>query len=358
MVSLHRLDWHLCKHSSDKIKRSNEEYQCFASGYLLTFALPYGDKQAPKLYIHPSMNTLTRDEIANGMMALQDHICKGLEEIDGKGTFITDAWERPGGGGGRSRIIRSGAVLEKGGVMFSAVHGPVSDRMSKMLQLDGDEFFATGVSIVLHPESPMMPIIHMNVRYFEMTGGTWWFGGGIDLTPHYVVPEQAAWFHQKVKEVCDQTDSTYYPRFKTWADDYFYIKHRQETRGVGGIFYDRIGASEGVTKEAMWALSQNIGHLFVDVYRYMAQQNQHLPYGPQELEWQRLRRGRYTEFNLVYDAGTKFGLETDGRTESILVSLPPQANWEYNFIPEEGTKEAETLGYLRKGIDWLTPAYC
>jgi coproporphyrinogen III oxidase len=319
-----------------------------------TYVLP----SSFKTYVLPSslsMSTLTRDDIAKGMMTLQDYICKGLEDIDGKATFITDKWERPGGGGGRSRIIRDGAVLEKGGVMFSAVHGPVSDRMSKMLELQGTEFFATGVSIVLHPESPMMPIIHMNVRYFEMTGGTWWFGGGIDLTPHYIVPEQATWFHQQVKDVCDKTDPSYYSRFKTWADDYFFIKHRQETRGVGGIFYDRLGANEPVSKEGLWEMSQNIGHLFVEVYRYMAEHNRSLPYTEKEVEWQRLRRGRYTEFNLVYDAGTKFGLETDGRTESILVSLPPLASWEYCHEPVAGSREAETLSLLRKDIDWLEP---
>jgi coproporphyrinogen III oxidase len=198
----------------------------------------------------------------------------------------------------------------------------------------------------------------MNVRYFEMTGGAWWFGGGIDLTPHYVVPEQAAWFHEQIKRVCDETHPDYYGRFKPWADDYFYIKHRQETRGIGGIFYDRLGekepvSKEPVSKEGLWAFSQAIGHLFVDVYRYMAEQNCSLPFSESNKQWQLVRRGRYTEFNLVYDAGTKFGLETDGRTESILVSLPPLAAWEYNFVPEPGTREAETLSYLRKGIDWV-----
>jgi len=302
--------------------------------------------------------TLSQEEIGLRMMGLQDHISAGLENLDGKAAFSTDPWQRPGGGGGRSRIITNGALLEKGGVMFSAVHGPVTERMARMLDLPGTTFYATGVSVVLHPLSPHMPIMHMNVRYFELEGGTWWFGGGIDLTPHYVVPEQAAWFHHQIKAVCNKTDPAYYPRFKTWADDYFYIKHRQETRGIGGIFYDRLGPAEGKTKEDFWALAERIGHLFVDVYTHFAGLNRHLPYGQTEVNWQRLRRGRYTEFNLVYDAGTKFGLETDGRTESILVSLPPLASWEYNNIPEPTSKEAQTLGYLRKGIDWLIPAFC
>lgn len=297
-----------------------------------------------------------KHEVAEWMMGLQDRICRGLEEIDGKANFLTDPWQRPGGGGGRSRVIADGNVLEKGGVMFSAVHGPVSERMAKMLQLPGEEFFATGVSIVLHPRSPMMPIIHMNVRYFELAGQTWWFGGGIDLTPHYVVPEQAAWFHEQMKDVCDQTDPALYPRLKTWADDYFYIKHRQETRGVGGIFYDRMGPKEPYGPDALWAFTQAVGNRFVPIYTYMAEHNRHLPYTEAEQAWQRLRRGRYTEFNLVYDAGTKFGLETDGRTESILVSLPPLASWEYNHQTEPGSREAETLNWLKKDIDWLVAA--
>jgi len=301
------------------------------------------------------MDTAFREEVKAWMMGLQDRICQGLEEIDGKSRFITDAWERPGGGGGRSRIIANGDVLEKGGVMFSAVHGPVTETMSRKLELEGAEFFATGVSIVLHPRSPMMPIIHMNVRYFEMSDGTWWFGGGIDLTPHYIVPEQAAWFHEQLKAACDLTDEALYPRFKVWADDYFYIRHRKETRGVGGIFYDRLGEKEPYTRDQLWKMTQRIGNLFVPIYRYMAEQNRNLPFTEREVAWQRLRRGRYAEFNLVIDAGTKFGLETDGRTESILVSLPPLAAWEYGHTVEPGSREEETQAWLRKGVDWLEP---
>ena len=304
------------------------------------------------------MPTPDRDTITTWLKGLQDSICQGLEAIDGNAKFVEDPWERPGGGGGRSRVLVGGDLIEKGGVLFSAVHGPVSERMAKMLGLPGEAFFATGVSIVLHPRSPLMPIIHMNVRYFELDGGAWWFGGGIDLTPHYVVPEQAAWFHNHLKTACDATDAALYPRFKAWADDYFYIKHRQETRGIGGIFYDRIGESEPYGKEALWALTQRVGESFLPIYRHMANENRHLPYTDNEVAWQRLRRGRYAEFNLVLDAGTKFGLETDGRTESILVSLPPLASWEYNHPIEPGSKEEETQQWLRKGVEWAISAYC
>lgn len=298
------------------------------------------------------MEQLDKDVISDWFQGLQNNICQQLEAADGVGLFREDQWERPGGGGGRSRVME-GKHIEKGGVNFSAVYGAVSERMRKSLQLDGNEFFATGVSIVLHPHNPHVPIIHMNVRYFEM-GETWWFGGGIDLTPHYILPADAQYFHQSLKNICDQHHVDYYATFKNWADDYFYIKHRQETRGVGGIFFDRLADNEHFTKENRFTFVQEVGNAFCPIYLHLLQKNKDLTFGEREKQWQLLRRGRYVEFNLVWDAGTKFGLETDGRTESILMSLPPFAQWAYNFQPEPNSAEAYTLMQLRKGINWLT----
>lgn len=291
------------------------------------------------------------------MLQLQDDICQRLEALDGNGKFREDAWTREEGGGGRTRLIEEGALFERGGVNFSAVHGPASALMLQTLQLPAREtpidFYATGVSIVLHPRNPMVPIIHMNVRYFELSDGTYWFGGGIDLTPIYVVEEDARHFHQTLKNVCDQHDAAYYPAFKTWADDYFYIPHRQETRGIGGIFFDRLGDEGGFTKSQRFEFLKAVGHAFVPVYSAIVERRRHFEYTDEHRSWQFLRRGRYAEYNLVYDRGTKFGLYTNGRTESILMSLPPRAEWKYDHRPEEGSHEARTLGWLRKGVEWV-----
>ena len=300
------------------------------------------------------MSRKSKEEIAIIYQQMQDYICKGLEEGDGQGKFVEDKWERSAGGGGRTRIFENGAIIEKGGVAFSAVHGPTPEKILSKLGLQQADFFATGVSIVLHPHSPMVPIIHMNIRYFEMENGVHWFGGGIDLTPHYIVPEDAAYFHQKLKETCDAFDLDYYPKFKNWADDYFYLKHREETRGIGGIFYDRLSADSDEQFQSILDFSLALGRLFPEVYTYFMQKNSKLPFGPEEKAWQNLRRGRYVEFNLVWDAGTKFGLDTNGRTESILMSMPPQAEWTYMHQQKAGSREEFTLNHLKKGIDWLT----
>jgi coproporphyrinogen III oxidase len=296
---------------------------------------------------------MNKEQITTWFKELQDSICSAIEKTDGKATFTEDLWERSGGGGGRTRIMQKGNIIEKGGVLFSAVHGPTPQNILQALKLEEADFYATGVSIVMHPYSPMVPIIHMNVRYFEMSNGTYWFGGGIDLTPHYVDKEDATHFHTQLKKACDSHHPSYYPKFKQWADDYFYIKHRQETRGIGGIFFDRLAASEDISKEQRFAFVQSVGETFAPVYTYFMQQNASLPFGPNEKEWQLVRRGRYVEFNLVYDKGTKFGLDTEGRTESILMSLPPQAEWHYNYQVQPGSKEEQTLQLLKKGIDWV-----
>jgi coproporphyrinogen III oxidase len=295
---------------------------------------------------------MTKEVITERFKKIQDSICLGLEEIDGKSKFEEDLWERDGGGGGRTRIIRGGNIFEKGGVNFSAVHGKLPAVILKEFGTDKEDFYATGVSIVIHPNHPLVPIIHMNIRYFEMEDGPSWFGGGIDLTPHYISENEAKHFHGCLKTVCDAHDSSYYPEFKKWADDYFYIPHRKETRGIGGIFFDKLTPNENRTKEDLFNFVTAVGESFVDTYRYQVEQSRGKPYTEQQKQWQLVRRGRYVEFNLVYDRGTKFGLETSGRIESILMSLPQDASWLYNFIPEEGSEEAKTLSLLRKGINW------
>ena len=292
---------------------------------------------------------LTKENITDYFKTLQDNICRALESADGGGKFIEDLWDRPGGGGGRARVIH-GDVLEKGGVNFSAVHGTLPEKITAKLGVDTGEFFATGVSIVQHPVSPEVPIIHMNVRYFEMSNGVWWFGGGIDLTPHYYDAEDEIFFHHKLKTVCDKHDAGYYPKFAPWADEYFYLKHRKETRGIGGIFFDRLGAQDGHTRESRFAFVKAVGEAFVPIYTHLIAKNKDKAYGENEKKWQALRRGRYVEFNLVWDKGTKFGLDTDGRTESILMSMPPVANWVYNHEPLPGSREAATLQRLKREV--------
>lgn len=296
---------------------------------------------------------LNKEAIVDFFKDLQDRICASLENADGGARFIEDAWLREEGGGGRTRILQNGKIIEKGGVAFSAVHGATPEKILDALKLTNSDFFATGVSIVIHPQSPMVPIIHMNVRYFEMQNGTWWFGGGIDLTPHYVNKRDAEYFHSTLKNVCNNHHLEYYPAFKKWADDYFYINHRQETRGIGGIFFDRLGLQDGFTKNQRFEFVKEVGNSFVPIYTHFMKNNHAIPYSEQEKDWQLVRRSRYVEYNLVYDKGTKFGLDTNGRTESILMSMPPIAQWKYNFQPEEGTKERETLDYLKKGINWV-----
>lgn len=300
---------------------------------------------------------MNRQLVEHWYRDLQDNICSELEKLDGTAQFMEEQWDRGDGGGGRSRVIENGDLIEKGGVNFSAVHGPTPKKILEALKLNDADFYATGVSIVLHPNNPWVPIIHMNIRYFEMSNGTYWFGGGIDLTPHYVDPKDGGYLHAALKSVCDQTDPSYYPRFKKWADDYFYLKHRKETRGVGGVFFDRLNTqSEGKPFEVLWSFSQEVGKAFVPIYSYYANKYRNKKWNDNHKEWQLIRRGRYVEFNLVWDKGTKFGLDTDGRTESILMSLPPFASWKYNHTPPAGSEESNSLKWLKKDINWLNYA--
>ncbi|WP_374948245.1 oxygen-dependent coproporphyrinogen oxidase [Mucilaginibacter sp.] len=302
---------------------------------------------------------ISKEQIAADYQQIQDEICKALEATDGKAVFEEEIWEREGGGGGRTRIIQNGNIFEKGGVNFSAVHGHLPHTMKKALNVEQDDFFATGISIVIHPNHPLVPIIHMNIRYFEMpssfanaAGPVRWFGGGIDLTPHYVVEDDARFFHNRLKAVCDQFYHDFYHRFKVWADDYFFIKHREETRGIGGIFYDRLTANDEMSWSDIFEFSKAVGRSFVPIYTELVNRNRDKEFTGQQQQWQYQRRSRYTEFNLVYDAGTRFGLETNGRIESILMSLPPTAQWVYNYQPQPGSEEEKTLSLLKKGISW------
>jgi coproporphyrinogen III oxidase len=304
---------------------------------------------------------ITKEHISDWLKQLQIKICDALETADGGRKFTNEHWSREEGGGGITKIINNGDVIEKGGVLYSAVYGDAPDFLFEEKEhsalgqkSERPKFYATGVSIVIHPISPMVPIIHMNIRYFEMDNGTKWLGGGIDLTPHYIVEEDAIYFHSKLKKLCDTHHTSYYNKFKRWADDYFYIPHRKETRGIGGIFFDRLNSDSEMSFEQNFDFWKNVGENFAPIYSELIKRNKDKSYTDGNKQWQLLRRGRYVEFNLVYDKGTQFGLQTNGRVESILMSLPKFASWEYDFKPEEHSEEQKTLSYLKKEIDWVT----
>lgn len=323
----------------------------------------------------------SREQVSQFVRQLQDDICARLEQLDGLATFREDQWERPGGGGGRSRVMRNGGVFEQGGVNFSEVYGkglPPSI-MKQRPEAEGHEFFATGTSMVLHPRNPYVPTVHLNYRYFE-AGPVWWFGGGIDLTPYYLFEEDAAHFHRTLKQACDQHDPNYYPVFKHWCDRYFYLPHREEARGIGGIFFDYQDQRPGLlyrpngeadlaslpdeepelvqqtVEERSWsdlfAFVRSCGEAFLPAYVPIVERRQSQPWGEKERQFQLYRRGRYVEFNLVYDRGTIFGLQTKGRTESILMSLPPLVRWEYDYQPEPDSREETLYTILKHPKDW------
>lgn len=290
---------------------------------------------------------------------LQDDICNALEASDGSAKFIEDAWERTEGGGGKTRVISNGKVIEKGGVNTSIVFGDVTDLMRTQLKINGDKWFAAGLSLVIHPYNPFVPTIHCNYRMFELynTAGEVidrWFGGGTDLTPYYLFDEDAIHFHQSYKKACDQFDPHFYADFKNVCDDYFVNTHRNnERRGIGGIFYDYKKPSETKDIQFWFGLAKACGYAFMEAYLPIVEKRKQLPFTAENKHWQEIRRGRYTEFNLVHDRGTIFGLKTNGRIESILMSLPPTVRFEYNHQPIAGSEEDRLLQACLHPIDWI-----
>ena len=295
--------------------------------------------------------------------ATQETIIKGLSVLE-ETPFQKDHWERPGGGGGLTAVIENGSIFDKAGVNSSAVYGKITDKERPMFQkllshqglempsLTEPSFFATGVSLVLHPKNPFAPTVHANYRYFELETGKdpiWWFGGGTDLTPNYLFEDDAQHFHQTLKTCCDAFDPKYYPKFKARCDEYFYLPHRKETRGIGGIFYDYLNDKP---QDQLFEFSNSCADSFLPAYLPILEKRHSHPYTEENKEWQQLRRGRYVEFNLLYDRGTLFGLKTNGRIESILMSLPNTVNWAYNHHPKENSEEAKLLSVLQSPHDW------
>lgn len=300
-----------------------------------------------------------RQSMIDMVYAIQDEICEALRSIDGV-DYRQDEWTREEGGGGRSRVFSGGNVFEKAGVNVSVVHGTLSPQAAQTMggghELKGKDldFFATGISLVLHPHNPMAPTVHANYRYFERgegkKEGSWWFGGGADLTPSYLFEEDAKHFHQVLKNACDNHKVADYPAYKKWCDDYFHIKHRGERRGLGGIFFDDLNSA---SKEECFQFVSECAQSFLPSYLPLLEKRMNLPFTDEQKRWQQLRRGRYVEFNLVYDRGTKFGLTTNGRIESILMSLPLTSRWEYCHEVAQGSQEDRLLQVLKKPRDWL-----
>lgn len=299
-----------------------------------------------------------KDQFFAYIQNLQNQITSKLEDVDGLAKFREDNWTRPEGGGGRTRVIENGNVFEKGGVNISAVHGKLPESMQKMFGVGEVDFFACGLSLVIHPKSPMVPTVHANWRYFEMYDANGsvidsWFGGGQDLTPYYVFEEDAIHFHQVCKNACDKHDPEYYPKYKKQCDAYFWNAHRNEARGVGGLFFDYLKATETRSMHNWYDFVTEVGNSFLESYVPIVQRRKDLPYDAAHRTWQEIRRGRYVEFNLVHDKGTLFGLKTNGRIESILMSLPPHVQWVYDHHPEPGSPEQKLLNILSEPKDWI-----
>lgn len=302
------------------------------------------------------MSEVSLQAVKDYLLGLQDHICEELAKEDGSSTFREDSWDREQGGGGRSRVLENGAVIEKGGVNFSHVFGnqlPPSATAARP-ELAGRSFQAMGVSLVIHPKNPYVPTSHANVRFFvaekEGEDPVWWFGGGFDLTPFYGFEEDVVHWHQTAKEACDPFGEEIYPEFKSWCDDYFYIKHRDEPRGVGGLFFDDLNRFDFDTS---FALMRSVGDAYIQAYRPIVARRKDHEYGDRERQFQLYRRGRYVEFNLVYDRGTIFGLQSGGRTESILMSLPPLVRWDYDWHPQPDSAEIELYQKFLIHREWL-----
>ena len=299
-----------------------------------------------------------KDQFLAYIHQLQDTICGALENLDSSAKFKEDLWDRPEGGGGRTRVIENGAVFEKGGVNISAVHGELPEALRAQFNVEEANFFACGLSLVIHPKNPFIPTVHANWRYFEMYDKkgaivTQWFGGGQDLTPYYLFEEDAVHFHTVCKNACDLHDPTFYPKFKETCDNYFWNAHRDEARGVGGLFFDYLKATPQYTMEDRFNFVTDVADRFLESYIPIVEKRKDTPYQQTHKDWQEVRRGRYVEFNLVHDRGTLFGLKTNGRIESILMSLPPTVQWKYNHQPTEGSQEEKLITVLKSPKNWV-----
>ena len=299
-----------------------------------------------------------KEQFVSYIRTLQDQICNALEEADGSARFREDHWERPGGGGGRTRVIENGNVFEKGGVNISEVYGKLPESMQQYFGVTDSDFFACGLSLVIHPENPHVPTVHANWRYFELYDRngqvvTSWFGGGQDLTPYYLYEEDARHFHGVCKTACDKHHPDYYQTYKERCDEYFHNAHRNEARGIGGLFFDYLKETNETSMQQWYDFVTDVGNSFIEAYRPIVEKRKSMPYTQQQRDWQEIRRGRYVEFNLVHDKGTLFGLRTKGRIESILMSLPPHVQWRYDHHPEEGSPEARLLEVLTSPREWV-----
>lgn len=300
-----------------------------------------------------------KDRFYGYIESLQDRITGALETVDGEARFHQDLWTRSEGGGGRTRVIENGGVFEKGGVNISGVHGALPESMQAYFGVEEADFFACGLSLVLHPKNPMVPTVHANWRYFEMYDKSGnivdqWFGGGQDLTPYYLFDADAEHFHSICKQACDAHDAEFYAKFKARCDSYFWNTHRQEARGVGGLFFDYCKASESKSMDAWYDFVTEVGDSFIHAYLPIVERRKDMPYTAAQRHWQEIRRGRYVEFNLVHDKGTLFGLKTNGRIESILMSLPPVVQWRYDHAPAVDSEEARLLGVLKSPKSWVS----
>ena len=299
-----------------------------------------------------------KDQFYKYIETLQDAITTTIEELDGVAKFKEDIWKRDEGGGGKTRVIENGAVFEKGGVNVSAVYGKLPEALTKQFKVDEGDFFACGLSLVLHPKNPFIPTVHANWRYFEMYNSqgeivTQWFGGGQDLTPYYLFNEDAIHFHTVCKKVCDNYQEEFYPIFKKNCDDYFWNTHRNEARGIGGLFFDYLKETDMFTMQDRFDFVTAVGNSFLESYVPIVEKRKNMSYEKSHKDWQEIRRGRYVEFNLVHDRGTLFGLKTNGRIESILMSLPPSVQWKYNYSPEEDSEEQKLIEVLTNPKEWV-----
>lgn len=299
-----------------------------------------------------------KDTFYNYILQLQDTITRALEKVDGSAVFSEDLWERKGGGGGRTRVIQDGGVFEKGGVNISAVHGELPKAMQAYFKVEECDFFACGLSLVLHPKNPMVPTVHANFRYFEMYNKQGevidqWFGGGQDLTPYYLFEEDAKHFHNISKTACNPFGENLYTNYKHQCDRYFWNAHREEARGVGGLFFDYLKPTSENDLTSLYDFVTRVGDSFIEAYVPIVEKRKHLNYTQEQRNWQEIRRGRYVEFNLVHDKGTLFGLKTNGRIESILMSLPPHVQWQYDHLPEPNSEEEKLLKVLQTPQEWV-----